>query len=259
MGRKKKMPFQLNPEWMLKEPIDFEYNKYTLLDYIQKCEQRFNNLELYPDFVELSLHLANIQTLVKENKVFLTNKKFEFPDDEILLRDLLPKDTRELNEEEETELDKTIRYSGNKLLEVFNLGKSIWSLAFQNVDVYIRKNKENVAKGHGYSFYYKKDSNTLFVWEYYVKKQKSSIHNTKLIFKEIYKGEPNDNTLIQIIENYSSFNQTNFYKDIPIFETTSYHNFPMEQTLIPIMKRKITSYLMQTVNTHKSWRFDYDI
>ena len=38
MGRKKKMPFKLNPEWMLKEPLDFEYNKYTLLDYLQKCE-----------------------------------------------------------------------------------------------------------------------------------------------------------------------------------------------------------------------------
>ena len=31
MGRKKKLEFKLNPEWMLKEPLDFEYNKYTLL------------------------------------------------------------------------------------------------------------------------------------------------------------------------------------------------------------------------------------
>ena len=67
MGRNKKASFKLSPEWMLKEPIDFEYNKYTLLDYLQKCEKRFNNLEIYPDFVELSLHLANIQSLVKEN------------------------------------------------------------------------------------------------------------------------------------------------------------------------------------------------
>jgi hypothetical protein len=36
MTRKKKMSFKLNPEWMLKEPLDFEYNKYTLLDYIHK-------------------------------------------------------------------------------------------------------------------------------------------------------------------------------------------------------------------------------
>ena len=29
MARKKKMSFKLNPEWMLKEPLDFEYNKYN--------------------------------------------------------------------------------------------------------------------------------------------------------------------------------------------------------------------------------------
>jgi hypothetical protein len=43
MGRKKKIDFKLSPEWMLKEPLDFEYNKYTLLGYIQKCEQSLNN------------------------------------------------------------------------------------------------------------------------------------------------------------------------------------------------------------------------
>jgi len=49
MPKRKKISFKLNPEWMLKEPVDFEFNKYTLLDYLQKCEQRFNNLEIYPE------------------------------------------------------------------------------------------------------------------------------------------------------------------------------------------------------------------
>ena len=40
MGLKKQKYFKLRPDWMLAEPIDFEYNKYTLLDYIQKCENR---------------------------------------------------------------------------------------------------------------------------------------------------------------------------------------------------------------------------
>ncbi len=34
---------------------------YTLLDYLQKCEKNFDSFQIYPDFVELSLHLANIQ------------------------------------------------------------------------------------------------------------------------------------------------------------------------------------------------------
>jgi len=104
MARKKKMEFKLNPEWMLKEPLDFEYNKYTLLDYIQKCEKSLDRFEIYPDFVELSLHLANMQSLYKENTLLLTDKKFESCDDEIMLKDLYPKKPRQLSEEEENEL-----------------------------------------------------------------------------------------------------------------------------------------------------------
>ena len=238
MGRKKKMSFQLNPEWMLKEPIDFEYNKYTLLGYLQKCEKRFNDLEIYPDFVELSLHLANVQTLAKENKVFLTEKKFESCDDEILLKDLLPKDIPDLTEQEEDELDKTLRYSSYKLLDTFNLGKSIWSLAYDNVDVYLRKNseRENISLGYGYSFYYQ-----------------------KVIFKEIYVGDVNNYTLTEIIEKFSSFNKTKFHDKIPVFETKSYQQFPIEQTLLPIMKRKIIGYISQTINSFKLKNFDFEL
>ena len=101
MGRKKKISFKLNPEWMFKEPLDFEYNKYTLLDYIQKCEKGFDKMEVYPDFVELSLHLANLQSIVKENTLLLTNKVFESCDDEILIKELIAKKPRELSKNEE--------------------------------------------------------------------------------------------------------------------------------------------------------------
>jgi hypothetical protein len=115
MGRRKKMAFKLNPEWMLKEPLDFEYNKYTLLGYLQKCEKNFEKLEIYPDFIELSLHLANVQSLTKENMLLLTNKKFLRIDDEILLKELHPKKPPKLTEEEKTEIELTIKYSVLKM------------------------------------------------------------------------------------------------------------------------------------------------
>ena len=107
MSKNKKLNFKLSPEWLLKEPIDFEYNKYTILDYIQKCEQRLDDLEIYPDFVELSLHLANIQSISKEKTLLLTNKKFESSDDEILLKELVPKKMKDLSSEEQEEMEKT--------------------------------------------------------------------------------------------------------------------------------------------------------
>ena len=79
----KNKEFQLDPEWIYQDPIDFEHKKYKLLAYLQKCDKRFDELKIYPDFVELSLHLANLQSISKENTMLTTKKKFKSCDDEI--------------------------------------------------------------------------------------------------------------------------------------------------------------------------------
>lgn len=258
MGRKKKISFKLNPEWMLKEPLDFEYNKYTLLDYIQKCEKGFNKLEIYPDFVEISLHLANLQSLIKENTLLLTNKKFESCDDEILVKELTPKKPRELSEEEEIELSKTLKYSNSKLFDTFNIAKSIWNLAFDNIEIYIKKNRKAIAAGSGYVYFYNKELEKLFVWEYEIKKPRGDKNNHKTYLTLIYEGEFKKFSIPEIIDENSNWKETDYYKLLPIFEAQSSQNFPMEATLIPIIKRKITSYIFQIVNTHKINNFDFE-
>ena len=259
MGRKKKISFKLNPEWMLKEPLDFEYNKYTLLDYIQKCEKGFDKLEIYPDFVEISLHLANLQSLVKENTLLLTNKKFESCDDEILVKELTPKKPRELTQEEEEELVKTLKFSNSRLFDAFNVAKSIWNLAYDNIDLYIKKNRKTIATGHGYVFYYNKIDTKLFVWEYEIKKTKGDNGNHKTYLTPIYDGSSEDLLVPDIIETFSTWNQTEYFKSLPIFEIQSSQNFPMEQTLVPMIKRKITSYIFQIVNAEKFNNFDFKL
>jgi hypothetical protein len=256
MARKKKMSFKLNPEWLLKEPVDFEYNKYTLLDYLQKCEKGFDRLEIYPDFVELSLHLANLQSLVKENTLLLTKKKFESCDDEILLKELYPKKPRELSTEEETELDKTIRYSGNKLFDAFNMAKSIWNMAYDAVTISIKKNKHSLNGGVGYIFYYDKEDSNLYVWEYQIKKVKGDDVNNKTHLNLIYKDEPKDITLSTLIDTYSTWKDLGDHHDFSVFEMKTTHKFPMDATLIPIMKRKVMAYVFQSVNLEKIKNFD---
>jgi hypothetical protein len=258
MARKKKMSFKLNPEWLLKEPVDFEYNKYTLLDYLQKCEKGFDKLEIYPDFVELSLHLANLQSLVKENTLLLTKKKFESCDDEILLKELYPKKPRELSSEEEGELDKTIRYSGNKLFDAFNMAKSIWNMAYDAVTISIKKNKHSLNSGLGYIFYYDKDDGILYVWEYQIKKVKGDEINNKTYLSLIYKDEPKDITLSELVDEYSNWKEIIEHHDFPVFEMKTSHRFPMDATLVPIMKRKVMAYVFQVVNLEKIKNFDSD-
>lgn len=256
MPRKKKTSFKLNPEWLLKEPVDFEYNKYTLLDYLQKCEKNLDNLEIYPDFVEISLHLANIQSIVKENILLSTNKKFESCDDEILLKELVPIKLRELTKDEETELEKTLKYSGNKLFDFFNIAKSIWNLAFDNIELVLKKNKNNIISGSGYIFYLDIGNSTLYLWEYQIKKPKGDNQNNKTYLTKLYEGTPKDVTLSELIDKYSTLNKSEFYKDLPVFELRVFQKFPMEQTIVPMIKRKVMSYVFQVVNYEKSDSFD---
>jgi hypothetical protein len=251
MGRKKKISFKLNPEWMFKEPLDFEYNKYTLLDYLQKCEKGFDKMEVYPDFVELSLHLANLQSIVKENTLLLTNKKFESCDDEILVKELIAKKPRELSKEEENELSETIKFSGSKLFDAFNMAKAIWNIAYDSVDVQIKKNKAGLVSGSGYIFYYQKDTESLFVWEYQIKKPKTDNQNNKTYINLIYNVPVDKLTMTNIIDTFSTWNTTDFYHNLPIFEMKCSQKLPMEQTIIPIMKRKVMAYVFQVVNFEK--------
>ena len=256
MARKKKSKFQLDPEWIFKEPLDFEFNKYTLLDYLQKCEKKFENLEIYPDFVELSLHLANIQSISKENVMLLTDKTFESCDDEILMKELYPKKPRELTKEEEIELDKTLKFSGHKLFDAFNVAKSIWNIAYDNVHIILKKNKPNLGAGMGYVYHYDRLIENLYVWEFTIKKVKGDSVNNRTILKKIYEGEHNDLTLAKIIDEKSTWKETGKHHDFQIFEMKVDQRFPMEATIIPIMKRKIMAYVFQIVNLEKIKNFD---
>ena len=64
---------------------------------------------------------------------------------------------------------------------------------------------------------------------------------------------------IQSKHAFSTWNQTDYFKQLPIFEIQSSQNFPMEQTLVPIMKRKIMAYIFQIVNSEKLNNFDFEI
>lgn len=254
MPRRKKIEFKLDPEWMLKEPLDFEFNKYTILDYIQKCEKRFEKLEIYPDFVELSLHLANLQSLIKERTLLLTDKKFSSCDDEILLKELYPKKPRDLSKEEEEELTRTINYSGNRLFDTFNIGKSIWNLAFDSISIQIKKNKENLHLGKGFCYFVDQHQSKLMIWQYEIKKErkKGAEHRTSL--KLIFDNPLSDSTITELIVALTTWKMD--VTALPIFEIKSKITFPLEQTFVPMIKRKILSFIFQIINSELLKSFD---
>jgi hypothetical protein len=251
MGRKKQH-FKLKPDWMFSQPIDFEYNKYTLLDYIQKCEKSFDDFKIYPDFVEVSLHLANLQSLMKERTLLLTNKKFEHPDDEILVKELYPKIVTGLTEEEFAEIEKTIMYSGNKLLDTFQIGKSVWSIVYESTTLSLKKNKRGFNSGRGFIYFPIKEARKVLVWEYTLKKFKG---DTKMYMDLIWEGDPQGIRIFDICLEKNSWNDSDVEK-LPLFEVVTNNKFPMEETMIPMIKRKVVGYILQSIPVKELIYFD---
>jgi hypothetical protein len=80
----------MKTDWLFQEPIDLEHKQYVLLDYLQKLDKNLNNLKLYPQFQEISLHLASINLLIEKGQYLTLGRQLKDPDDEILISDLIP-------------------------------------------------------------------------------------------------------------------------------------------------------------------------
>jgi hypothetical protein len=251
MGRKKKIEFLMNTDWMFEKPIDREHKEYKLLSYFQKMGEKLDKMELYPGFIELSLHLANVQTLVKDKKVLYTTKRFSSVDDELLVKDLKIKDVPEMSHDEYEEFIKILTYAAPRLFEYFGIAKSVWELVFDSIHLKVKKNIKNVVSPKGYFYYLDKDNNKWFVWEYEIKPAAKGSPENVVLVNQIYNDTKNDLTIPKIITSFSNWNTEDKGK-LPVVEMISRGNFPINETLLPLFKRKLISYVnqKQIIETH---------
>ena len=242
----------MDTDWIFQGILDSEQKQYVLLNYFQKLNEYLEDMKVYPMFIELSLHLGNIQTLITRNQILYTDKKFKSPDDEIVLSDLKVKDIPVLSEEEFDEYKKILKYSQPKLLDYFNIAKSIWAIVYESITVTVKKNKKNINNKSGF-FYYRVENNVM-VWKYTTRKVKNTKNQTRTTLKEIYNGPINDLTIQEIITKFSKTYEKNEEKTYPLFEVNCLQIFPLEETLIPIFKRRVLAFIAQSktvkVNTN---------
>jgi hypothetical protein len=245
-GEETKIKFIMDTDWLIQEPIDFEHKKYVLLGYFKKIDKLLDQNKIYPTFIELSLHLASLQTLVKENAILYTNKHFKSFDDEVLMKDLLVKQAPTFSPEEVTEIDSIINYSSSKFFEYFGIVKSYWSIIYDTISVSVKRNKKNMKNGVGYMTYNDKKTGKIYVWEYHISKIVPELNEYNNDLTLIYSGNKKEHTFNKIIEGYSTLSDKE-KNDSPVFEMKSSEDYPMDETLIPLFKRKLMSYILQTV------------
>lgn len=242
--KRNKNNFIMDTDWLFDGILDAEQKQYVLLDYFQKMNQHLERMEVYPMFIELSLHLGNMQTLLTQNKILYTDRKLTSNDDELVLSDLKVRDIPVLDDDEIVEYHKILKNSQPQLYDYFNFAKSIWSIVFDSIEVVVKKNKNNLQSKSGF-FTYKSEDIT-YIWQYTTRKVYKTNGQTKTSLKLIYKGQQNDLTISEIISKFSKTYDKNNEKSYPVFEVFCSDVFPLEQTLVPIFKRKILSYIHQS-------------
>lgn len=240
----------MDTDWMFNGIIDSEQKQYILLSYFQKLNNNLEEMKVYPMFTELSLHLGNIQTLINQDKILYSDKRLSSYDDEYLISDLKLKDIPVLADDEYEEYRKILKFSHPRLQDYFGITKSIWSIVYDAITVNLKKNKNNIDSKTGFFYYASKDK--LYIWKYTVRKSKKTDTQPKTYLKLIHETDDLNLTVNDFILNFLSKDSKVKSHKYPLFEVICNDVFPLEETLIPIFKRKVMSYISQTVKKEES-------
>jgi hypothetical protein len=178
--------------------------------------------------------LANLRSISEKLKRIELKKEPEEVDDEILLNNIIHTNLTGFTNEDLKEIVKISKDASNRLKDFFLIAKSIWSIVFDSVLI-IQKNKhfkiteKNFRKGYLYFDY----NNEKYLYEYHISKIDKKYEEQKCLFK--------------LIENGNNINIEKRLKNNIVFFANFDNEFPLEGCLLSIVKRKVISYITQTI------------
>lgn len=235
--KKEKPLFKMGPEWIYTQPIDLEHKQYVLMDFLKYCDKKIDKFEVYPTYTELSIHLANLQSISSEFKTLYFEKKLFNVDDEILISDLKFKPVPIIDEKDYDEFTEIVKFSGQKVLDYFNMMKAVWNIVYDSISLKIIKNEKNVGELTGY--FYSDFETGKKVWKYQIEKKERLTIDSKM---NVILVKPKEDNFVFDFD---------IDKKLPIFELKAVYDFPLESSLLPAFKRKILNYIIQK-NTLKN-------
>jgi len=232
---------KLETDWFLKKPIDFEHKQYVLNFFLKNVEENLSSGKIYPFFSLVSLHLCNLGHYEKTGKILKLKKKLFDLDFIISIEDLIEYKLKiKLNDHEIKEISKIVKYSQEKLNQYFTVCKTIWKFAFEATNVELKKDSTEVKDN--FLFLYKDIYNKKYkIWKFEYKKiKKQKLLDAILI---IDKNLDSSQEIENLFENED-------YKNLPIIEGFSTQNLPIENTLLPLFKRKINIIFNNSLLQH---------
>jgi len=231
----------LSETWFAEGYIDFELKRYTLLAYLQEVNKYFHQHKLYPQLADLIFHYNNLVSF-RENKKYL-QEKFPKQLTDVNLQQLELLYERMIADDElMDELENIINYSAKKMKTTISSGAEIYetvegSLKISPVGIIPLETSE------GYMFL-----------------QNAVLHQTHVYHYRITIFEKHDEKYRGIKTNFISSWQKNFVntygnikselirnrKELPnpaVYSIETGHNYPLEETLLPIAKRSLVRYI----------------
>jgi hypothetical protein len=209
---------------------------------------------LYPQFQEISLHLASINLLIEKGQYLTINRTLKDPDDEILISDLVTIDCPLLTKEEILEVYHVCKYSTEKLKDYFNHAKAIWDIVNDTVAIEVVQNPKNIEPKQGLFFLDYK--NKTYLYEFIIKPIKKGNLETKCHIKRICecpKGDFDEKLLEVKKPLIKNLQDVDLHKNLIVFTINHNNNYPLKETLLPIAKRKIMNYMIQSkIIRHKN-------
>jgi hypothetical protein len=115
-------------------------------------------------------------------------------------------------------------------------------IGFDSIHLKVKKNTKNILENKGYFYFVTSD--IMNIWEYEKKPAAKGSPESKVVTNLIYSEEKKNLTIPKIIDSFSQWT-TEDKKRLPVIEMISRGDFPIDQTLLPMFKRKLISYVGQ--------------
>jgi len=233
----------LSETWFAEGRIDFELKKYTLLAYLQEVNKYFDENKLYPQLADIIFHYNNILAF-RENKKYLQEhfpKKLtgmQMEKLQLIYEQMLGDD--ELMQE----LENIIHYSASRIKKTISNGTEIYEFVEDKISIcpiglipldtkegYFFLSAGNVKSTRVYHY-------RLSIFEKHDERYRSIktrfIDNWERSFSNTY-----EQIKSELIRNL---------RDLPnpaVYSIETDLNFPVEETLLPVAKRRLARYISE--------------
>lgn len=231
----------LSENWFAEGYIDFELKKYTLLAYLQKVNECFEQNKLYPPLADIIFHYNNLLHF-KTNKAYLQQ---QFP------KQLAQADLQKLellyeamiqDSDVMQELEEILQYSIKKMKSTIEGGTQIYEYVEEKINIspiglvpldcnegyfLLADGSYSGTKVYHYrlSIFEKQDERYRSIKTTYIAGWQRSVSNTY------------ENIKVELIRNR---------KDLPnpaVYSIETELKYPLEETILPIAKRRLVKFL----------------